>query len=155
MKVPARASEQGFAMIATLMVVVILGVLVVIVIDQTLGTTSATSSASGSSTTTTVPQTIAQAVPPARLAQCEADFTSVQSAVSDFEALNGAPPARGTHWASASANGGPFLASWPTGAASFAILWDGTQLSVVPARGAASHGSYGTSSPATGCFASS
>lgn len=152
---PSRAREQGFAMIATLMVVVILGILVTIVLTQAQSPKPSPSSASASQTTTTAPQTIAQAVPPARLAACEADFASVQTAISTYQALNGAAPGSGTAWATSASNGGPFMASWPSGSPSFSISWDGTQLSVFPEKGVASHGSYGTSSPATGCFSPS
>ena len=138
-------------MVSMLIVVVILGILVVIVVSHPQSATPTSGSSAGS--TTTVPQTIAQAVPPAQLSACEADFTSVTTAISAYEAVNAAPPAPGTAWATSTSNSGPFLQSWPSDAPNFSISWDGTQLSVIPQKGVASHGSYGTSLPATGCFA--
>ena len=61
--------------------------------------------------------------------------------------------AAGVAWATATANGGPYLQAWPESANYYSITWNGAQLSVIPVRGAPSHGSDGASSPKTGCFA--
>ena len=148
---PVEAAEQGYAMVTMLSVVVILGVLITIVLSGSHGPTPISTVAQGSPAT--LPQSIASAVPQSRVSACEADFQSVDTALGTYRALNGAAPASGTGWATSAARGGPFMQSWPSGGPDFSITWNGSELGVVPAKGAASHGSYGTNSPATGCFA--
>jgi type II secretory pathway pseudopilin PulG len=148
-----QAAEQGMAMVSMLIVVVILGVLVTVVLAGPHSPAPAGTTASGSPTTTTTPQSIASIAPEAQLSACQADFALLEAAINQYQALNGSFPATGTTWANSTANGGPFLQSWPSGAPNFSISWNGAQLIVVPRQGPASRGTYGTSSPATGCFA--
>jgi hypothetical protein len=141
-------------MVSMLIVVVILGALAAIVLTSSPGPTTSGTVATGSpTTTTTTPQSIAGVVPPAQTSACEADFASLETAIGTYRTLNGGSPAPGTAWATSTANGGPFVQAWPSGAPNFSITWNGSQLSVLPKKGAASHGSYGSSSPVTGCFA--
>lgn len=143
--------EQGYAMVSMLIVVVILGALVAIVLE---GSNSPTPAGPGTAITTpTTPQALAKVAPQAQVVACEADYTSLDTALGAYRALNGDYPAPGTAWASSPKNGGPFLQTWPTGAPSFRFAWNGSQLIVIPRKGVASRGSYGTSSPQTGCFA--
>ena len=143
--------DHGVSMIGLLAVVVILGVLAVVALSQS--TPPSTSGSSGGTNTTTAPQSVASGAQLAAVAACQADFALVKVALQDYRAVNGSPPASGTAWAIRSALGGPYLQSWPSVASYFTIRWDGSALSVIPAKGVASHGSYGTKSPATGCFA--
>lgn len=140
-------------MIATLLVVIILGVLVVIVLASQHSSPPPASDNSAGSTTTTVPKTVASGATEADLASCEANYATVQTALSTYRALVGHDPPAGTSWATSDANGGPLLQSWPTDGKYYAMTWNGAILSVVPLKGASSHGSYGTSAPRTGCFA--
>lgn len=148
-----RATEQGMAMVSMLVVVVILGVMVTVVLAGPHSPAPAGTSASASPTTTTTPQSIASIASQAQLSACQADFSLLEAAIDQYQALNGGFPGSGTTWATSTANGGPFLQSWPSGAPNFSLSWNGSQLIVVPRKGPASRGTYGTSSPVTGCFA--
>jgi hypothetical protein len=146
--------DQGYAMVSMLIVVVILGALVTIALAGPHGPTPSVTVDKGSpSTTAATAQSIAGVVSRAQVSACEADFTSVDTAIGEYRTLNSGSPSPGTAWATSTTSGGPFMQSWPSGAPNFSISWNGSQLSVVPKKGATSHGSYGTSSPATGCFA--
>ena len=151
------AKESGVAMIGTLAVVIILGILVTIVLStktpSTPNTTQETSSSGALVTTTTVPQSVGSAAQQAAVSTCQLNFQAITTALTDYHALNGSNPAAGTAWATSSAKGGPYMQSWPNGRPYYSLEWNGTILSVVPVRGSASHGSIGTSAPATGCFA--
>ncbi|HEV7958831.1 MAG TPA: hypothetical protein VGP11_05155 [Acidimicrobiales bacterium] len=153
------AGERGSSLIAILSVVVTLGILVAITLSFTLGTTTPTTLApqhpntGTTSTTTTAPKDAASGASEATLAACEANFAIIESAVEDYRALNGVAPPAGTAWATSDANGGPLMQSWPSAPSSYAITWNGRELSVIPVRGVASHGSMGSGTPKTGCFA--
>ena len=142
-------------MLGILLTVIILGVMVVIML-KTLG---ASPSSTGPTTTiagvtpTTAPATPANCAQEAAVAACQANYQSLVTALADYESLNGSRPAAGEAWATASANGGPFLQAWPETATYYTITWNGTLFSVIPVRGAPSHGSDGASSPKSGCFA--
>jgi hypothetical protein len=141
-------------MVMLLTVVVILGVLATVVIAGSPGPKPTATTLEGSPpTTATTPQSIASAVPASQVSACAGDFASVDAALGGYRALNGAAPAPGTAWATSKAHGGPFLQGWPSGAPNFSISWNGTVLSVVPKKGTESHGSTGTVSPKTGCYA--
>ncbi|MFI5035763.1 MAG: hypothetical protein ACHQFZ_06120 [Acidimicrobiales bacterium] len=142
------------AMVATLMVVVILAVMVSIALSAGSGPTPhGTSVANGPTTSTTAASNASQDFRSARVSQCQADYQSLKTALATYRALNGAYPPAGTAWATSSANGGPYLQSWPTDAKHFTISWNGSSLNVVPYRGLAARGSDGSRSPASGCFA--
>ena len=89
----------------------------------------------------------------AAVAACRANYQSIETAIADYRSLNGTLPAAGAAWATAAGNGGPYLQAWPESALYYSITWNGAQLSVIPVRGASSHGSDGSRSPKTGCFA--
>jgi hypothetical protein len=151
--------ERGSSLIAILSVVATLGILVALTLSFTLGATTPTtlaprpSSTGTTSTTTTVPKDVASGASEATLAACQANFAVIESAVQDYEALNGTPPPAGTAWATSGANGGPLMQSWPSAPSAYAINWNGKVLSVIPERGTPSHGSAGSAAPKTGCFA--
>jgi hypothetical protein len=142
-------------MLATLITIIILGVMVVIMFNTLGGSPSST----GSTTTirgvtpTTAPSTPESGAQEAAVSACEANFQAIETALDDYRSLNGSSPAAGDAWATAAANGGPYLQAWPESANYYTISWNGTQLSVIPVRGAPSHGSDGTGSPKSGCFA--
>lgn len=142
-------------MLGILLTVIILGVMVVIML-KTLG---GSSPSAGPTTTipgvtpTTAPATPANGAQEAAVSACEANFQALETALSDYNALNGSLPAAGDAWATATTNGGPYMQAWPETTTYYTITWNGTQLSVIPKIGAASHGSDGTSSPKSGCFA--
>jgi hypothetical protein len=148
-------------MLATLITILILGVMTVIMFNALGGTPSATVTApttpgettTPGSVTTTTPATPAGDAQKAAISACQLNYTAIETALSDYQALNGSLPAAGIAWATATANGGPYMQFWPNSAHYYSITWSGAQLSVVPARGAASHGSAGNSTPKSGCFA--
>jgi hypothetical protein len=141
-------------MLATLMVVTLLGVLATIALTAHFG-----SSPPGSGTslppaqTTTVPQNVASAANAAAKSACEADYALLLSAVANYRALNGSSPPAGQTWATSTAHGGPFVQSWPSETHYFALSWNGSIVTVVPVKGRASHGSLGVARPASGCYA--
>jgi hypothetical protein len=148
------ASERGASMVGLVLVLVILGALVAITLSSNLGTTPSTvgDTTPGASTTNAASSPSSRANE-ATASGCQANYATVAQAIETYRILNGLDPPAGTTWGSANANGGPFLQSWPSDAKSYAITWNGSILSVIPVHGRASHGSYGTSSPASGCFA--
>ena len=147
-------NERGFAMVATLLVVVILGVLASVVLTlQSPSTKSVAGDATPPGTTSTLPETIGSGAELAARAACETDYLSITTALNDYRTLNGAWPSAGTSWATSSTHGGPFLQVWPSEEQYFSITWNGSFLSVVPAQGVESRSNAGTSSPKTGCFA--
>ena len=80
-----------------------------------------------------------------------ANVEAVQSAATYYSTRNvGAPPA-GRAWATSSANGGPYLQSWPIAPGDYTIAWNGRAVVVTPAHGRASVGSAGTTAPPSGC----
>ena len=137
--------DRGVSMVATLAVVVILGILATIALAAQNGpspsnTSNPTPNGTNANATTT-PTSPASASQESTIAACQADYQSVAIAIGAYRALNGSAPPSGTAWASSTSLGGPFLGSWPSDPASFTIQWNGSILSVVPARGAVSHGS--------------
>ena len=144
--------DQGSALLGTLLTVIILAVMVVIMLN-TLGGSSSTGTTIPGATTTTAPATPANGAQEAAVSACQANYQTVETALADYRTLNGSSPAAGTAWAMAAANGGPYLQVWPESAPYYSITWNGVQLSVIPVKGAPSHGSDGTSSPKSGCFA--
>jgi hypothetical protein len=150
------ALDRGASLIALLVVLVVLGVTAAIVVTAlpsstslTLPTSSTTSTtrAPGEGTTTTTQTIISGAL----LAACVANVQAVQSAVTNYETLNGTKPPPGTSWATSATHGGPYLQSWPTATARVAVTWNGVSVVVTPAHGRAAVGSAGTASPPTGC----
>ncbi len=149
-----ETADQGVTMIALLIVVVLLGLLATVVLSSHHGPTPQdVAGGTTRGTTTTIPQSIGSAAQHSVVAACELDFQSVNAALGTYRVANNALPAAGTAWAISAGPGGPYLKSWPSNARYYSITWNGSTLSVIPTKGVASHGSYGTSSPATGCFA--
>jgi type II secretory pathway pseudopilin PulG len=148
------SGDDGIAMIATLVTIIILGVMAVIMFN-TLGGSSGTGTTTSipGVTVTTAPTTPENGAQDAAVASCHANYLAIETALAEYRALNGSSPPAGTAWAMAKANGGPFLQAWPESTTYYSITWNGVELSVVPVRGAASHGNDGTSTPKTGCFA--
>jgi hypothetical protein len=145
--------ERGSALIGTLLTVIILGVMAVIMLNTLGGSPASTGPTIPGATTTTAPATPANGAQEAAVSACQANYQAILTALADYRALNGSAPAAGVAWATAAGNGGPFLQVWPQSASHYSITWNGVQLSVIPVKGASSHGSDGTSSPKTGCFA--
>ncbi|MGD0055976.1 MAG: hypothetical protein ABSC34_11150 [Acidimicrobiales bacterium] len=150
-----HVAERGVALIGTLITLVILGVMAAVMLNTLGGSPSSTvtTTAVAGATTTTVPATAEDGAQEAAVSACQVNYAALEAAITDYEALNGSRPAAGTAWATSTANGGPYLQAWPESPIYYRIIWDGSTLNVLPARGTASHGTYGTSSPATGCFA--
>ncbi|MGB7103985.1 MAG: hypothetical protein WBD82_05255 [Acidimicrobiales bacterium] len=147
-------SDSGIAMLSTLIVVVILGVMVTVVLSESPGKKANTSTGQSAATTTsTTPKSIGTEAQLAAVSSCEANYDTVSTAIQTYNAENGSNPPAGPAWATSTASGGPFLQSWPADPKYFAIVWNGVSISVVPVKGVASHGSMGTSSPPTGCYA--
>jgi hypothetical protein len=144
--------DEGIALLGTLLTLVILGVMAVIMFNTLGGSPSGPTTTILGETTTTAPtpESGAQA---AAVSACQANYQAIETALADYRSLNDSSPAAGTAWATATANGGPFFQVWPETALYYSITWNGVQLSVIPVRGASSHGSDGTISPKSGCFA--
>ena len=145
-------------MLGILLTVIVLGVMVVIMFNTLGGTPTGTcTTVPGSTptpgTTTTAPATPANGAQEAAVTACQANYQAIETALTEYRSLNGSSPASGAAWVTATANGGPYLQAWPESATYYSIIWNGAQLSVIPVRGAPSHGTDGTSSPKTGCFA--
>lgn len=158
------AAERGSSLLGLLIVVLILGATAAIALwglgnasNPTVTGIPSTLPGGGAivapSSTTTVAQSAGNDASAAATAACLTDYATVSAAVQDYEELNGSPPPSGTAWALAATNGGPLLQAWPLGDHHYTIVWNGTTLSVVPAKGVAAHGSSGQSSPPTGCYA--
>jgi hypothetical protein len=148
-----RNSERGVAMVSTLAVIVILGVIVTIVISNGPSGPKSTVGGSIGTTTTTSVKTIGSDTTASAISACLASYTEVNTALTYYKTLNGALPTTGTAWATTATSGTALIDSWPTGAPYYTITWNGIELTVIPARGAPSHGTSGTSSPRTGCYA--
>ena len=142
-------------MLGTLLTVIVLGVMAVIVLNTLGGSPSGTGTTTTipGATTTTVPATAESGAQKAAASACQANYQAIETALADYRSLNGSLPAAGAAWATAASNGGPYLQVWPESAPYYSITWNGAQLSVIPVRGKSSHGSDGTSSPKSGCFA--
>jgi hypothetical protein len=142
-------------LLGTLLTVIVLAVMAVIMLNTLGGSPSGTGTTTTipGATTTTVPATPESGAQEAAASACQANYRAIETALADYRSLNGSLPAAGAAWATAAANGGPYLQVWPETAPSYSITWNGAQLSVIPVRGASSHGSDGTSSPKSGCFA--
>ena len=150
----ANTDARGFTLVATLLVVVILGVLAAMVFSrQSHSTTAGPGASTTPGPTSTLPSSVGAGTDLAVRTTCEADFQIVTVALNAYRALNRASPSPGRAWATSSTNGGPFLKSWPGQPRFFSITWNGTVLGVVPATGDSSLASAGTSSPRTGCYA--
>jgi hypothetical protein len=140
-------------MVSTLAVVIILGVIVTIAISNGPSSPKSTGGSPTGTTTTTSVKSIGTEANEAAVSSCLGNFATVNAALATYKSLESSPPPAGTAWATSSANGGALLESWPTDAPYYVITWNGVTLNVIPRRGAASHGTQGTSTPPTGCYA--
>jgi len=154
-RVHGSGREQGIALLGTLLTVIVLAVMAVIMLNTLGGSPSGTGTTTTipGATTTTVPATPGSGAQAATVSACRANYRAIETALADYRSLNGSLPAAGASWATTAANGGPYLQVWPESVPYYSITWNGAQLSVIPVRGASSHGSDGTSSPKSGCFA--
>jgi type II secretory pathway pseudopilin PulG len=150
-----HGSEEGIAMLATLVTLIVLGVMAVIMFNTLGGSPAGTGTGTTlpGATETTAPATPENGAREAAVSACQANYLAIETALSDYRSLNGSSPPAGAAWATAAANGGPYLQVWPESAPYYSIKWNGAQLSVIPVRGASSQGSDGTNSPKSGCFA--
>jgi hypothetical protein len=141
-------------MVSTLAVVVILGIIVTVALSNGPSgpNTSVGGTPSGTTTTTSVKSIGSDATASATSA-CLASYTEVDMALTYYKALKGASPPAGTAWATSWVGGAALIESWPSGAPYYSITWNGVEFSVIPKRGTPSHGTSGTSSPPTGCYA--
>jgi hypothetical protein len=87
------------------------------------------------------------------IATCRADYKVVSAAVRRYRSRNGMLPPAGTAWTHTTTDAGPLLRAWQRDRHDYTIQWNGSTLSVVPAKGVTAHDSVGTSAPPTGCFA--
>jgi hypothetical protein len=147
-----RDSERGVAMVSTLVVVVILGIIVTVVISNGPSGPKSTVGGSAGTTTTTSVKSIGSDASASAISACLASYSEVNTALTYYKTLNGASPSAGTTWATSSTGGSALIDSWPVGTPYYTIAWNGVELSVIPKRGAPSHGTSGTSSPKTGCY---
>ncbi len=144
--------QSGFSLISLLLVVIILGVMMTLTIDSLDGTGIPASSSSTSASLAT-PQGANDVISQAQVVACEADYSSIETALVTYLSDNGRPPGPGTTWATVNPHGAPIMQSWPSGGPYFSLTWDGTVLTVTPRFGPSSHDSIGTPDPRTGCYA--
>jgi hypothetical protein len=140
-------------MISTLAVVIILGIIVTIAISNGPSSPNSTGGPTAGTTTTTSIKSIGTEANEAAVSSCLGNFTAVSAALATYKALESSSPPAGTAWATSSASGGALLETWPTDAPYYVITWNGVRLNVIPQHGVASHGTQGTSTPPTGCYA--
>lgn len=145
--------ERGLSLISLLLVVIILGVMMVLTIDSLDGTGLPASESKGSTSTLVTSTGAGGIVTQAAVSACEADYSSIETAIVTYFSDNGKPPGPGTSWATSNPSGAPIMQSWPSGAPNFTFTWNGTVLIVTPRYGPASSDSVGTSTPRTGCYA--
>jgi hypothetical protein len=148
-----RRPEDGVAMVSTLAVVIILGIIVTIVISNGPSGPKTTVGGSVVTTTTITVKTVGNDTTAAAISACLASYSEVNTALSYYKTLNGASPPAGTAWATSTTNGSALIDSWPSGAPNYSVSWNGVELTVTPRRGTPSHGTSGSSSPPTGCYA--
>jgi hypothetical protein len=146
-------SESGVGMVATLAVVVILGVIVTIAISNGPSSPQTSDGTPAGTTTTTSVKSIGTEANEAAVSSCLGNYATVSAALATYKTLEGSAPPAGTAWATSPADGATLLESWPTDAPYYVISWNGVTLTVTPRKGVASHGTEGTSSPPTGCYA--
>lgn len=130
------ASDDGYTMVALLVVVLILGVMSAIVLGGGFAN----------------PQPVVTATTGNVVGACESDYDSVYEAAQSYFASNLAYPPAGASWATSRARGGPYLTSWPSDPAYYHIDWNGQGVSVDSVHGHPSYGSFGSKSSSTGCF---
>ncbi|NNN00441.1 MAG: hypothetical protein HKL86_01255 [Acidimicrobiaceae bacterium] len=145
-----RDSDRGASLIGLLSVVLILGVLAVIVLSSSPSSPPLTSKSTGPGLT--APNSPSSGASLASLTACKTDFLALSLAVTNFRALNGANPPRGTSWATTPAASGAIMQSWPS-LVGFSFTWTGSTINVVPKHGVPSMGDYGSAAPPTGCYA--
>lgn len=156
----ARTEERGASLLGLLIVVLVLGVMAAVTLgglgftpnEAFTGIPSTMPGGGAVYATTTAPRALGARASAARAA-CRHDFETVQKALHHYEVSHGRPPPPGRAWALRRSGGSVPMETWPGDARYFHINWDGSKLSAVPNAGAASRGSAGTSSPASGCFA--
>ena len=146
-------SESGVGMVATLAVVVILGVIVTIAISNGPSSPQTSDGTPAGTTTTTSVKSIGTEANEAAVSSCLGNYATVSAALATYKTLEGSAPPAGTTWATSPAEGATLLESWPTDVPYYVISWNGVTLTVTPRKGVASHGTEGTSSPPTGCYA--
>jgi hypothetical protein len=134
-------------------VVIILGVMMALTLESFNGTGLTGAGNSGSTSTLATSNGAGGIVTQTEVSACEADFSSVETALVTYLSDNGRPPGAGTTWATSNPNGAPIMQSWPSGAPYFTLTWTGTVLIITPRYGPPSSDSVGTSSPRTGCYA--
>ena len=153
----AEVDCAGVSLVGMLVSLIILGILAYVAVNFLVSPSATVPVVTGTSTapsaTPTTGQPLSSVLHLAVVTACRADFTSVETAISDYRAVSGANPPSGTAWATATLSGGPFLQSWPTGNGAYAIGWNGANVVVTPRSGVASVGNVGTPTPPTGCYA--
>jgi len=148
----SRRSEDGVSsLIGLLAVVMILGILAYIAMSSS-PTAVISLGSQPTSPGTAVPGSPASGASQAETSVCKTDFLALTLAVDNYRAINGALPPSGTSWATSASAGSPMIQSWPK-MGGFSFTWNGSSLTVEPTKGTPSVGSFGTSSPPTGCFA--
>ncbi|MGA2432200.1 MAG: hypothetical protein ABSG09_01945 [Acidimicrobiales bacterium] len=144
--------EGGFSLISLLLVLIILGVMMVLAIDSLDQTGLPASGSRGSTSTLASSKGAGGIVTQAEVSACEADYSSIETAIVTYFSDNGKPPGPGTTWATSNPSGEPIMPSWPT-SRDFSFTWNGTVLTIQPRYGPSSSDSLGTASPRTGCYA--
>lgn len=95
-----RHDESGFTLIELLIVIVVLAILAAVVIFALGGVTGQSA-----------------------ISACNSDVKTVETAIQAYQTQNGSPPAAQTDL-TGTANGGPYLKTWPNNGTHYAIAFD-------------------------------
>lgn len=143
--------ERGVALFGLIGSILILAIVAAVVITKLQSPIAAPQVRNGNPGVTT-PISPSSGASVASTTACKADFLTLTAAVQTYRTLNGGLPPKGTSWATGSSSSGNLLQSWPR-ISGLTFTWNGSTVNVVPAKGTASVGTFGTSTPPTGCFA--
>ena len=122
-------NDRGFSLISLLIVLIILGVMMALTIDGLNGTGLPTPPTSGSTSGVTTTGGAGGIITQAAVSACEADYSSIESAIVTYFSDNGKPPGPGTTWATTNPYGAPIMQSLAHGGSELHVRleWHRTQ----------------------------
>lgn len=146
----SERAEAGVSLVGMISVLLILAVMAVFAMRSTPTVMSPRASPANQSSPDAMSRIPTSGSSLATVAACRADYLTLAMALAAYRSIDGVSPPAGRTWATTGS--AALIHNWPK-LSGFAFSWNGTLLSVVPIAGTASHGSLGTSTPPTGCYA--